>query len=222
MHRLRCDKFTCTDPAHTALTFHRPSALPRLALLTGAGLLAILVWDVSGGDLWMARLFAGEHGFPAQDHWLLTRVLHDGARLLAALLFIALVLGVVWPLGPLRGLPRQRRIWLVAAVAGGFLLPTLVKRLSATSCPWDLQPFGGAFEWVSHWQWTRVGQGPGHCFPAGHASAGFAWVAGYFAWAGGSRLARRWLVGAFIAGLILGLGQQVRGAHFMSHTLWTA
>jgi membrane-associated PAP2 superfamily phosphatase len=27
---------------------------------------------------------------------------------------------------------------------------------------------------------------------------------------------------AVLAGLILGLSQQMRGAHFMSHTLWTA
>ena len=31
---------------------------------------------------------------------------------------------------------------------------------------------------------------------------------------------RLWLAGALASGLVLGLGQQVRGAHFMSHTLW--
>jgi membrane-associated PAP2 superfamily phosphatase len=35
-------------------------------------------------------------------------------------------------------------------------------------------------------------------------------------------IARRWLWSAVIAGLVLGLAQQVRGAHYMSHTLWTA
>ena len=34
--------------------------------------------------------------------------------------------------------------------------------------------------------------------------------------------ARRWFAGAMLAGLVLGLSQQVRGAHYMSHTLWTA
>ena len=33
--------------------------------------------------------------------------------------------------------------------------------------------------------------------------------------------ARRWLVASLLAGLVLGLAQQWRGAHFMSHTLWT-
>jgi membrane-associated PAP2 superfamily phosphatase len=34
-------------------------------------------------------------------------------------------------------------------------------------------------------------------------------------------LARGWLAAAVAAGLVLGLAQQWRGAHFMSHTLWS-
>ena len=34
--------------------------------------------------------------------------------------------------------------------------------------------------------------------------------------------ARRWLLGSMLAGLLLGLAQQVRGAHYMSHPFWTA
>lgn len=203
------------------MTFPRLTDLPRTALAVGTGLLALLAWDASGGDLWLARLVADEQGFPARDHWLLTRVLHDGARVLAGVMLATLAIGLLWPFGPLRALSRGRRAWLLAAVAGGLLLPASLKRLSATSCPWDLQAFGGTFDWVSHWQWSRVDQGPGHCFPAGHASAGFAWVAGYFAWPRGSVMARRWLAGALAVGLLLGLAQQLRGAHFMSHTLWT-
>jgi membrane-associated PAP2 superfamily phosphatase len=30
------------------------------------------------------------------------------------------------------------------------------------------------------------------------------------------------LVGAILVGCVLGISQQMRGAHFMSHTLWTA
>jgi len=65
--------------------------------------------------------------------------------------------------------------------------------------------------------------GSGGCFPAGHASAGFAFIGGFFALRHTlPRTARRWLAGALAAGLVLGLAQQVRGAHYMSHTLWTA
>ena len=33
---------------------------------------------------------------------------------------------------------------------------------------------------------------------------------------------RRVLAGAMLAGFVFGLAQQVRGAHYLSHTLWTA
>jgi membrane-associated PAP2 superfamily phosphatase len=37
-----------------------------------------------------------------------------------------------------------------------------------------------------------------------------------------AKLAARCLALVLAAGFALGLAQQVRGAHFMSHTLWTA
>jgi membrane-associated PAP2 superfamily phosphatase len=75
---------------------------------------------------------------------------------------------------------------------------------------------------VSHWSLGPDG-GSGHCFPAGHAASGFSFAGGYFAFRRSDRgLARRWLAAALAAGLLLGLAQQWRGAHFMSHTLWSA
>ena len=65
--------------------------------------------------------------------------------------------------------------------------------------------------------------GSGHCFPAGHASAGFGFLGGWFALHRHlPRLAGFWFLGALILGLTFGIAQQLRGAHFMSHTLWTA
>jgi membrane-associated PAP2 superfamily phosphatase len=86
-----------------------------------------------------------------------------------------------------------------------------------------LQEFGGAASYVSHWAWGVRDGGTGGCFPAGHASAGFAFVGGFFAFRQAlPKTARRWLAGAMAAGLVFGLAQQVRGAHCMSHTFWTA
>jgi membrane-associated PAP2 superfamily phosphatase len=76
---------------------------------------------------------------------------------------------------------------------------------------------------VSHWNlWVRDGGG-GHCFPAGHASTGFAFMAAYFCLRQNNAPgAMKWLLVAVCIGFILGISQQMRGAHFMSHTLWTA
>ncbi len=60
------------------------------------------------------------------------------------------------------------------------------------------------------------------CFPAGHTSSAYAWVALYyyfrtvaprFRWYG--------LAFGLALGLVFDIGQQLRGAHFFSHCLWT-
>ena len=130
----------------------------------------------------------------------------------------------VWrPLGGLRRLSRGERIGLLLGVVASVLAMSLIKRASLTSCPWDLQEFGGTATHVSHWLWGVADGGGGNCFPAGHASAGFAYLAGWF-WLRrvSPRAAAWWLGAALVLGFGLGAVQQVRGAHYMSHTLWTA
>jgi membrane-associated PAP2 superfamily phosphatase len=76
---------------------------------------------------------------------------------------------------------------------------------------------------IPHWShFLQPDGGSGRCFPAGHASAGFAFFGGYFAFRDDAPgIARLWLGAALLAGLLLGIAQQMRGAHFMSHTLWS-
>jgi membrane-associated PAP2 superfamily phosphatase len=103
------------------------------------------------------------------------------------------------------------------------LLVPLIKRVSLTSCPWSLAEFGGAASYVSHWAWGRTDGGPGHCFPSGHASGAFSFLAGWWALrVSAPRAARWWLVLTVVVGLVFGWGQMMRGAHYASHTLWTA
>ncbi|MGL4693355.1 MAG: phosphatase PAP2 family protein, partial [Stenotrophomonas maltophilia] len=67
-----------------------------------------------------------------------------------------------------------------------------------------------------------AGMPRGVCFPGGHSSAGFAWVSLYFV-ALMMRPAWRWrgLAVGLLAGGLFGVSQQLRGAHFLSHDLWT-
>jgi len=190
----------------------------RLAAFTFLAALVLLCWDLSGLDMWLAHLAGSARGFPLRDDWLLSHVLHDESRLGFMLLTLALALSAAWP-GPLAGVAQGRRLqWAASALAAG-LAVWLVKVTSGTSCPWDLQAFGGLAPYLPHWS-LRPDGGPGHCFPAGHASWGFALVGGYFALRGTHPAAARTvLFGALLSGLVLGLAQQWRGAHFMSHTL---
>ena len=183
----------------------------------------LLLWDATGLDLALARLAGTPTGFPWRDNGFLVHVMHEGARSLSWLLLIALFAAIRWPVGVLRRLRRRERAQLAFTVLAGVLVVSLVKQASATSCPWDLKAFGGVADYVSHWAWGVRDGGAGGCFPAGHASAGFAYMAGWFVLRRVSPSAARvWLACALAAGLLLGLAQQQRGAHYMSHTLWTA
>jgi membrane-associated PAP2 superfamily phosphatase len=182
----------------------------------------VLAWDVGGLDLPFARLAGSAEGFPWRDHWLLSDLLHDGGRRLSWLLALGLCLAVWWPVGLLERLPRHRRLYLATSALLAALAVSLLKVRSHTSCPWELSDFGGLAHYASHWT-LRPDGGAGHCFPAGHAASGFSFVGGFFAFRTvDPRAARSWLAAAFSGGLVLGLAQQWRGAHFMSHTLWTA
>ncbi|MBI5277173.1 MAG: phosphatase PAP2 family protein [Burkholderiales bacterium] len=198
-----------------------PTRLPP-AFLATLGLLAMLLaWDASGLDIVLAQAAGTPQGFPLRDHWLLAGPLHNGARWLAWALALALCLGAWWPVGALARLEPARRLQLAVTTVVAAAFIASLKSFSVTSCPWDLQDFGGTARYLSHWSLLADG-GAGRCFPAGHASSGFAFLGGWFAWRDSdSVMAAAWLAAAVLAGLGLGLVQQWRGAHFMSHTLWT-
>lgn len=193
----------------------------QLFIFTALALGVLVAWDASSLDIALARLMGGETGFPLRDNWLLTRVLHDGAKRVTWALVTGVCLSVWWPIGPLRQLDLQGRLQLaVTALSAAFAVSAL-KSFSYSSCPWDLSLFGGVARYASHWSSLPDG-GSGHCFPAGHASSGFAFLGGYFAFRRvAPGVARVWLFASLGAGLAFGAAQQLRGAHFMSHTLWT-
>lgn len=201
-----------------------PSVSDRRVLwwATAAWAALLLAWDASLLDVSIAAWFGGAAGFPLKEHWLFSAVLHEGGRLAAWAFVLGLSLMVWWPRGIFRRIDTSRRLQLVLSAFAAVLLISSLKAFSRTSCPWDLAEFGRVARHVSHWTWGVGDGGSGHCFPAGHAAAGFAFFGGYFVFvAQAPGVARAWLGAAVIAGLSFGVAQQVRGAHFMSHTLWT-
>ena len=192
-----------------------------LAIVAGA-LLALLAWDALGLDVRISRLFGTAAGFPWRDHWLFSEVLHTGVQRAAWVLAIVLVVGIWRPLPFARGLTRGERVgWVVATIVCAALIP-LLKLASLTSCPWSLAEFGGTATYVSHWALGQADGGPGRCFPAGHASAAFCFLPGWlFLRRAAPLAARRWLVATLVAGALLATVQVVRGAHYVSHSLWT-
>jgi len=189
--------------------------------VTATALVALLLWDASGWDLVLAHGYGTAAGFAWRHAWLTETLLHDGGRWFGWGVLALLAIDAWRPFlpGPTRA---DRWLWIGVMLAGVVLVPSL-KRFSTTSCPWDLAEFGGVARYVSHWQFGVVDGGAGHCFPSGHAVTAFAFFAVYFLWrAHRPVLARCWLVFVLLLGTAFGWAQLARGAHYASHTLWSA
>jgi len=156
--------------------------------------------------------------------WVITDLVHTGGRwsirvLLAASLsfWIATCLKPSW-----RSLRRPAAFFTIAALLSMGAVG-LLKTLTNVDCPWDLVPFGGRFPYIELFGDRPDALRAGRCFPAAHASSGYALLALYFTFRERSAgLAKLGLALGLLTGLVFGLAQQARGAHFVSHDLWSA
>jgi membrane-associated PAP2 superfamily phosphatase len=194
--------------------------LPLLVALAASGVLMS-----AGGDAWLADQFyrLEGHHWALQNAWITSHLVHKGgkwASTFGALLAIVLCFHA-WR-QPRAAAWRWPLLYLVLAVALGTGMVSLLKSITHMDCPWDLARYGGTRGYVGLFATRPQGMPRGACFPAGHSSAGFAWVSLYF-FALMVRPAWRWggLAVGMVAGAVFGLSQQLRGAHFLSHDLWT-
>lgn len=130
--------------------------------------------------------------------------------------------------GPARWRDRfrfdRRGLWLaVLVIATVPALAGLGKKYTNVFCPSEVRRYGGDVAYARLCEPFPADDRPerkGGCFPAGHASGGFA-LMGLLA----LRATRRWRFGAVALGLGLGwwmgLYQMLKGAHYLSHTLTT-
>ncbi|MCM3566389.1 phosphatase PAP2 family protein [Hydrogenophaga intermedia] len=198
-------------------------------LLTGSALYLLVLWDFFRLDAVVMSLIGTRDGFPLRHSYWLEQIGHSGARNLALLLLILLWIAVVRAPRWLETFNRQERLFMVVTTTLCALVVGTIKQFSVVSCPWDQAAFGGSAHWIPHWAWwITTDGGPGRCFPGGHVSSAFAFMAA--AWPGLAsgiethrwRYAIRILTVVGGAGVALGVVQTLRGAHPPSHTLWTA
>jgi len=186
-------------------------------------LVLLLAWDASHLDLWAMRQVGDASGFALREAWVTRALIHEGGRIVSYVAMAFIVALNLWR-GLLPRLTRRERTWWLVTTLVCLAVISLVKRASLTSCPWDLAEFGGEAHalYVSHWAFGVKDGGGGHCFPSGHASAAFAYLAGAWALARAyPRAARAWGLAFVLLGVVYGVGQMVRGAHYPSHTMWT-
>lgn len=169
--------------------------------------------------------FDAAHGrWVGADSWWINEFLHTGGRWAIRAIVLAgvgLCIAADWD-HRLRPLRRPLAYCVVAMVLSIGLVGAL-KTVTNVDCPWDLDVFGGRYPFVPLFV-DRAGALPqGYCFPAAHAGSGYALLALYFGLRERSAALARLCLGLGLAtGLVFGLAQQARGAHFLSHDVWSA
>lgn len=191
--------------------------------VAGLAILALLTWFDT--DIWLSgllfRLEGGVHAWPLRYWWFTDKFMHTGGRDLVLLAAVVLLIGLLASqFHPRIKVYRRGLVYLFCSVAVSVLLVRYGKSVTQVYCPWDLTQFGGSHSYVpfpmSLWQSDSGGQ----CFPGGHSSGAFAWVALYY-FAAVYWPKWRWplLAGVVCIGALFGLDQELRGAHFLSHDL---
>ena len=197
------------------------------------GLLAVLfvIFEYTGLDLWVQDHFydfaAGQWlvdgRAPGPRLWFYT-----GPKVLIILLGLSILGLALLPAARRARLPfgglNRRHLWIAFLAIG--TVPFVIGQLKMTTnifCPSEIRRYGGDVPYVRVVECYPPGDKParrGECFPAGHASGGFALLAlmGLARTRRGQRIA---LGIAMTAGWAMGIYQMLKGSHYLSHTVFT-
>lgn len=213
---------------HAAPLLDQRAVAAIIVALVCSGLVILWLGLDTDIDLWLAdAAFDPTRGtFPWRDTWLADAFNHGILKLLFTAAgggIIAVVLADL--LRPVRKIdavtrPRARIAGLSAALVP--LVTSLLKQASDSHCPWALARYGGAQPYVRLFETLPFGASAGHCLPAGHASTSLWVVALAVFWLPENpRKAAAVAAAGLAIGFAMGWMQQLRGAHFLTHTLWS-
>lgn len=184
----------------------------------------VLLFEVLQLDLLIADWIYQQEGYSwiLKDSFFLNTVMHDWARLLFNYLAGLLILRIIIYALLSNTSEWSSALYLFLSIFLTVVLVALLKKWTNVGCPWHYTRYGGEDSYVPIFYFISGFSSKHACFPAGHASGGYAWVSLYFYFLF-INPKFRWL-GLFV-GLIFGfsldVAQQFRGAHFASHGIWT-
>lgn len=200
----------------------------RQIIITAIALIfSVVLFEHSGIDIWVQDYF---YRFET-GQWLMDRhnkiakiIFYDGIKkLIIASVVIVLIGALVFRKS---SIVQNYKQGLLILIFSAILVPSVVGILKATTnvpCPNDLKYYGGTYPHVTFLQSYPADFNQAEkiqCYPAGHASGGFALLSLIFLF---KRKRNRVMAGA--AALSLGwsmaLYKMLIGDHFLSHTIVT-
>jgi membrane-associated PAP2 superfamily phosphatase len=192
-----------------------------------AALVIVILEQFTNIDLWLADYYYSPElkTFVWKNTWFAKNLMHIYVKdfiISGAVVLISFVLLDTFV--KFRWLDTISRLRLRFVASASIIIPlviSMLKHRSMLHCPWDLTRYGGDAPFVRLLSHIPLGMKAGHCFPAGHASTGL-WLAAIcvFWLPDQPKMALRMFFAGLSVGFILGWVQQMRGAHFLFHTLW--
>lgn len=189
----------------------------------------LIVWlsAYTNIDLILAdAVFDRAHGnFPWRHVWWAEVFSHVLLKRMLGGLALAVISVTAWDLVFPRRWSWLQRFQMRVVALSAIIVPAIIailKQASSSHCPWDLARYGGTEPYIRLLEAIPAGIAPGHCMPAGHVSSAL-WLISLTVFL----LPKRPRAAVLALSLLLGFGfavgwlQQLRGAHFLTHTLWS-
>ena len=213
---------------------HVPVARKPAALIATLALVAsaiFILWLGAATDIDLrladAAFDRASASFPMQHAWIAEQFNHVILKSLLSAVGAGFILLALWDWWrPYTAWQPPRRIGVRVTAMSAVLVPSVISVLkysSSSHCPWDLQRYGGTEPYIRLLEWMPDGVAAGHCLPGGHASSALWLIAlAAFWWPQRPRAAMAVGAAMLLLGGWVGWMQQLRGAHFLTHTLWSA
>ena len=164
--------------------------------------------------------------FPWKNAWFAKILMHVYIKNLILscgfLLYLILLIDLFKPMHIVNSWFRFRLRFVATASVVIPVTLSLLKKHSVLHCPWDIDRYNGNAPYLKLLDYVPKGLDAGACFPAGHASTGL-WLASLcvFWFPTNPTKVKQVFALGLLVGFILGWVQQMRGAHFLFHTLWS-
>ena len=187
----------------------------------------ILFFEYSNVDVWVENLFynsATHTWIIDRDNKILKVIFYTGIKKL----LIAIAVMMLFALMVFRNskIIKEYKKGLAIVVLSAIFVPVVVGGLKAvtnTPCPKNTDIYGGSYPEVKvldSYPKNFHQKGKIKCWPAGHASGGFALLSLFFLFKSGKNK-KRAIVLAMLVGWSMGLYKMMIGDHYLSHTIVT-
>lgn len=188
---------------------------------------ALVVFELSGVDIWVQNHFYDfitHTWFLDKNQSVLKFLLYDGIKMVLLSVGVLMLIAFVF-IKNIRPLQEYKKGLLVVLLAAVFVPASIgsLKALTNMPCPCDLKIYRGTYPSVGvfeNYPKEFIQKSKIKCWPAGHASGGFALMAFYFFFKSRKNRNRALFVG-LVVGWSMGSYKMLIGDHFVSHTVFT-